>query len=188
MCVHMCCVCLCVCMCVSSMFIIDIADKLLGCDWMCLMSCRCESQQIKMRFCICTTAETPDRWRQMEGVSYCLASVHSPSHAFSALHTHIPVSLLLFVHSLTKLSRALQDILFCHPVVASERSYSSTTADTYHTVVAHFVFYTRAHTHTSQVAALRKKLQCADCWMVILTAQVIANSEMDDIRIGAVQP
>lgn len=58
----------CVCMravfvCVSSMFIIDIADKLLGSDWMCLMSCRWESQQMKIGFCICTTAETPDRWR-----------------------------------------------------------------------------------------------------------------------------
>lgn len=44
------------------------------------------------------------------------------------------------------------------------------------------------HTHTPQVTGLRKKLQRADCWMVILTAKVIANSEMDDIRIGAVQP
>lgn len=78
-------VCMCaVCVCVSSMFIIDIADKLLGSDWTCLMSCRCESQQMKMGFCIHTTAETPDRWRQMGGVSYCLANIHSHSHAFSA--------------------------------------------------------------------------------------------------------
>lgn len=37
-----------VCASVSSVFIIDIADKLLGSDWTCLMSCRCESQQMKM--------------------------------------------------------------------------------------------------------------------------------------------
>lgn len=30
------------------MFIIDIADKLLGSDWPRLMSCRCQSQQMKM--------------------------------------------------------------------------------------------------------------------------------------------
>lgn len=28
--------------------IIDIADKLLGSDWTCLMSCRCERQKMKM--------------------------------------------------------------------------------------------------------------------------------------------
>lgn len=76
--------------------------------------------------------------RQMEtnGRRLLLSSKHSQPLAcfFGITHTHIPVSLLLFVHSLTKLSTALQDILFCHPVVASEHSYSSTTADgsTYH--------------------------------------------------------
>lgn len=61
--------CFCVCVCVSSVFI-DIADELLGSDWTCLMSCWCESQQMKMRFCIRTTAKTPDRWRQMGGVQH----------------------------------------------------------------------------------------------------------------------
>lgn len=83
-----------VCASVSSVFIIDIADKLLGSDWTCLMSCRCESQQMKMGFCICMTAETPDRWRQMGSVSYCLASIHSRSHAFS--HTHPRLSATLW--------------------------------------------------------------------------------------------
>lgn len=31
-------------------------------------------------------------------------------------------------------------------------------------------------------------MQRADCRVVILTAEVIANLEMDDTRIGAVQP
>lgn len=70
--------------CACPMFNIDIADKLLGSDWMYLMSCLCESQQMKMGFCFCMTAETPDRWRQMGGVSYCLANIYSRSNSFSA--------------------------------------------------------------------------------------------------------
>lgn len=109
--------------CASSMFIIDIADKLLGSDWMCLMSCRCESQQMKMGFCIGTTAETPDRWRQMVGVSYCL-TLTAARMLFQYLihthtHAHIPVSLLLCLNSLTKLCN-ITKYFICHAVVIQQ--------------------------------------------------------------------
>lgn len=47
--------------------------------------------------------------------------------------------------------------------------------------------FAHTHTHTQTIGSWIEK-ETADCWMVILTAKVIANSKMDDIRIGAVQP
>lgn len=110
------CVCA-VCVYVSSVFIIDIADKLLGSDWMCLMSCRCKSQQMKMGFCIHTTVEMPYRWRQMGGVSYCLANIHSLSNN---THTHpcLPPPLSLWFDKIVK-SHIARYFAICHPVIAS---------------------------------------------------------------------
>lgn len=48
---------------VSSVFIIDVADKLLASDWMFLMSCQSEIQKMKMGvLCLCDSRDA----RQME--------------------------------------------------------------------------------------------------------------------------
>lgn len=57
--------------CVSSVFIIDIADKLLGRDWTGLMSCRCESRQMKMGFFV----SVRQRRRQTDGDKWEASSI-----------------------------------------------------------------------------------------------------------------
>lgn len=130
------------CVRVSSMFIIDIADKLLGSDWTCLMSCWCESQRMKMGFCICTTAQTPDRWRQMGGVSCCLVK-HSQTLTCFFQHRKHTHSSLSPSNSVCCLKIAI--FFFCHPASWGQDS-----------VLQQPIAIHRCdlHTHTPQIAVL----------------------------------
>lgn len=88
-------VCICVWECVSSVFIIDIADKLLGSDWWRVMSLSAQEPANEDEGFVSVRQQrlSPGRWRQIESVSYCRANVRGPARMFPELDTHAHASL-----------------------------------------------------------------------------------------------